>query len=148
MLITFSLQGPSAINVVECENERGEKSFRKSCPPGTIQITIKKINIGKSSRENNNSTIKATLYFIPDCDTCDQVREFLDMNGISFDEKNVRERIEIQEELNRISGGLVIPTTVIGTEIIVGYQRSKFKEVLAKAKDGDIEPAADKETIK
>ena len=142
ILMTFSLHGFSAVNVVECEDERGGKSFQKACPPGSTQVGSKKISTGSSGRENDNSNIKATLYFIADCDTCDEVREFLNANGISFDEKNAEETIEIQEELTKISGGLQIPTTVIGAEVIVGYRRSTFEEALIKAKDAEPEPAA------
>jgi len=142
VLISFSLQGYSAVKVVECEDEQGGKSFQTACPPGSTQVGSKKISTGSSSRGIDNSNIKATLYFIPDCDTCDQVREFLNANGVSFDEKNANETVEIQEELTKISGGLSIPTTVIGAEVVVGYIRSEFEAALAKAKDAEPEPAA------
>jgi len=142
IFISFSLQGFSAVNVVECEDERGGKSFQKACPPGSTQVGSKKISTGSSGSDNDNSNIKATLYFIPNCDTCDEVREFLNANGVSFDEKNANETVEIQEELTKISGGLKIPTTVIGAEVIVGYRRSEFEAALGKAKDAEPEPAA------
>jgi len=143
ILISFSLHGYSAVKVVECEDERGGKSFQKACPPGSTQVGSKKISTGSSTRGNDNSNIKATLYFIPDCDTCDEVREFLNTNGVSFDEKNAEETVEIQEELTRISGALQIPTTVIGAEVIVGYRRSTFEEALARAKDAEPKPTAE-----
>ena len=142
ILICFSLQGYSAVKVVECEDEQGGKTFQKACPPGTTQVGSKKISTGSSGSDNDYSHIKATLYFIPNCDTCDEVREFLNANGVSFDEKNANETVEIQEELTKISGGLSIPTTVIGAEVIVGYIRSEFEAALAKAKDAEPEPAA------
>ena len=145
ILIAFSMQGFSAVKVVECEDERGGKSFQKACPPGSTQVGSKKISTGSSGSDNDNSDIKATLYFIPDCDTCDEVREFLDANGVSFDEKNANETVEIQEELTKISGGLKIPTTVIGAEVVVGYRRSEFEEALAKAKDAEPEETAAEE---
>jgi len=147
MLLSFSLQVFSAVKVVECEDEQGERSFQKACPPGSTQLGSKKISTGSSGRDNNPN-IKATLYFIPDCDTCDEVREFLNANGVSFDEKNANETVEIQEELTRISGGLKIPTTVIGAEVVVGYRRSEFENALAKAKDAEPEATVeeDKET--
>jgi len=145
ILISFSLQGFSAVKVVECEDEQGGKSFQKSCPPGTTQVGSKKISTGSSASDNDYSNIKTTLYFIPDCDTCDEVREFLNANGVSFDEKNANETVEIQEELTKISGGLSIPTTVIGAEVIVGYMRSEFEAALAKAKDAAPEPAVEED---
>ncbi len=145
ILISFSLQGFSTVKIVECEDEQGGKSFRTACPPGSTQVGSKKISTGSSGRDNDYSNIKATLYFIPDCDTCDEVREFLNANGVSFDEKNANETVEIQEELTKISGGLSIPTTVIGAEVIIGYIRSDFEAALDKAKDAAPEPATDNE---
>jgi len=145
ILFCFSLQGFSAVKVVECEDEKGGKTFQKSCPPGTTQIGSKKISTGSSSSDNDYSNIKATLYFIPNCDTCDEVREFLNAKGVSFDEKNANETVEIQEELTKISGGLSIPTTVIGAEVIVGYIRSEFEAALANAKDAEPEAAVEKD---
>lgn len=150
ILVSFSLQAFSAVKVVECEDAQGGKSFQKSCPPGSTQVGSKKISTGSSGSDSDNSNIKATLYFIPDCDTCDEVREFLNTNGVSFEEKNANETVEIQEELTKISGGLKIPTTIIGTEVVVGYRRSEFEDALAKAKDAEPEPASeeDKEAAK
>jgi len=145
ILISFSPQGYSAVKVVECEDERGGKSFQTACPPGSTEVGSKKFSTGSSGSDNDYSNIKATLYFIPNCDTCDEVREFLNANGVSFDEKNANETVEIQEELTKISGGLSIPTTVIGAEVIIGYIRSEFEAALAKAKDAEPEPDADKE---
>jgi len=145
ILISFSLQGYSAVKVVECEDERGGKSFQKTCPPGSTQVGSKKFSTGSSGSDNDYSNIKATLYFIPNCDTCDEVREFLNANGVSFDEKNANETVEIQEELTKISGGLSIPTTVIGAEVIIGYIRSEFEAALDKAKDAAPETAVEEE---
>ncbi len=145
ILISFSLQGYSAVKVVECEDERGGKSFQTACPPGSTEVGSKKFGTGSSGSDNDYSNIKATLYFIPNCDTCDEVREFLNANGVSFNEKNANETVEIQEELTKISGGLSIPTTVIGAEVVIGYIRSEFEAALDKAKDAAPEPAVEED---
>ncbi len=145
ILISFSLQGYAAVKVVECEDERGGKSFQTACPLGSTEVGSKKFSTGSSGSDNDYSNIKATLYFIPNCDTCDEVREFLNANGVSFDEKNANETVEIQEELTKISGGLSIPTTVIGAEVVIGYIRSEFEAALDKAKDAEPEPAVEED---
>ncbi len=135
MLITFSLQGYSAVNIVECEDEQGERSFQKNCPPGSTQVGSKRISTGGSSKEGNNPVIKATLYAIPECEECDEVREFLQAKNVSITEKNADESIEIQNELTEISGDLKVPTVVIGEEVIIGYKRSEIEAILLKAGD-------------
>jgi len=146
ILISFSLQGFSAVNIVECEDEQGERSFRSACPPGTTQVGSKNVRTGSSSRDNDKSVIiKATLFSIPDCESCEEVKEFLQARGISFVEKNASVSIEIQQELITISGALKIPTTIIGEDVIVGYERSKLEEAYTKAGGVKPEPAADTE---
>ncbi|MEM7027871.1 MAG: glutaredoxin family protein [Pseudomonadota bacterium] len=134
--VIFSANSSAAVSVVECEDDAGNRSFQKTCPPGQTQIGEKKISTGTNSKENDNNNaadIKVTLYVIPDCDTCEEVREFLNTRNISITEKNVNEDLEMQKELSAITGSLQVPTAIIGDEIITGYSRSKFLEVLEAA---------------
>jgi len=129
------MQGFSAVNIVECEDGQGERSFQKNCPPGSTEVGSKRISTGSSGKEGNNPVIKATLYAIPECGECDEVREFLQAKNVSITEKNADESIEIQNELTEISGDLKVPTVVIGEEVIIGYRRSEIEAILLKASD-------------
>jgi glutaredoxin len=134
-LTLFSLVNvQAAVNIVECEDEQGNRSFQKVCPPDSTMIGEKKIATGASSDKNNsNINIEVTLYMIPDCEACDEIREFLGTRKISITEKNVNDNIELQNELTELTGALKVPTTVIGDELITGYSRSKFLSVLEAA---------------
>ena len=137
ILIFFSLSSINAfaaVKVVECEDEQGDRSFQKVCPPGTTQVGEKKLKTSaRANEENQNTDITATLYLIPDCEACDEIKEFLGARNISFTEKDVNEDIELQNELTNLTGSLKVPTTVIGDEVLTGYSRSKFLEALDAA---------------
>ncbi len=134
LFILFNAQSFAAVNIVECEDEEGNKSFQKVCPPGSTQLGSKKIHTGGgSAKENNNVNIQATLYTIPDCEACDEIKEFLGARNISIDEKNVNDNIDLQHELTELTGALKVPTTVIGEEVLVGYSRSRFLTALSNA---------------
>ncbi len=135
ILITFSLPGFSAVNIVECEDEQGGRSFQKNCPPGSTEVGSQKFSTGSSGKKGNNPVVKATLYAIPECGECDEVREFLQAMNVSITEKNADESIEIQNELTEISGDLKVPTVVVGEEVIIGYKRSEIEAILLKASD-------------
>jgi glutaredoxin len=121
----------AAVNIVECEDEQGNRSFQKICPPESTQVGEKKLNTGASLDNNNrNINIQAILYMIPDCEACDEIREFLGTRNISITEKNVNDNIELQNELTELTGALKVPTTVIGDEVLTGYSRSKFLSLL------------------
>lgn len=140
LFITSSLQGFAAVNIVECEDEVGNRSFQKVCPPGSTMIGEKTLHTGSGSDgKSQNVNIQATLYMIPDCEACDEIREFLGTRNISITEKNVNDSIELQTELTELTGALKVPTTVIGEEVMTGYSRSKFLSVLEAAgyKDED-----------
>ena len=38
----------AAVNIVECEDKKGKRSFQKTCPPGLTKVGEKKIKTGKS----------------------------------------------------------------------------------------------------
>ncbi len=130
----------AAVNIVECEDEEGNRSFQKVCPPGFTKVGEKKLATGSSSKEtkSDNVNIQATLYAIPDCEACDEIREFLGARNIPITEKNANDSIEIQNELTELTGALKVPTTIIGEEVLTGYSRSKFTSALEAAgyKDG------------
>ena len=132
----FSMSSHAAVNIVECEDKDGNRSFQKSCAPGSIVVGKKKLpttpNKSKNS-ENKNSNIQATVYIIPNCNVCDEVREFLNVRNISIIEKNVHDNQELQNELAELAGALKVPTTVIGNEILSGYNRQDFMKILKAA---------------
>jgi glutaredoxin len=134
ILFIISSQGFAAVDIVECEDVEGNRSFQKVCPPGSSQIGKKKIATGTGAKEESKgANIEAILYSIPDCEACDEIREFLGNRNISITEKDVNDNIELQTELTELTGALKVPTTVIGEEVLTGYSRSKFLNVLKAA---------------
>lgn len=131
----ISINSFAAVNVVECEDKSGNRTFQKVCPPESKQVSEKKLTTGASSKKQNGNTndIQATLYIIPDCEACEEIKEFLGNRNISITEKNVNDNLELQKELTALTGSLKVPTTVIGEEILTGYSRSKFIKVLESA---------------
>jgi len=132
-----ALNSFAAVKIVECEDEKGNRSFQKTCPPGFNVVGEKKFTTGagttKNKPLNTPANISATLYSIPVCDTCNEVKEFLSTRGIQFNEINVSEDVTLQKELIDLSGGLKVPTTVIGKEILTGYNRGEFQSTLKAA---------------
>jgi glutaredoxin len=134
---TASLNLLAAVKIVECEDEQGNRSFQKTCPPDTSMVGEKKINTGLGSSKNkeksNNVNIQATLYSVTECDACEEVKDFLSSKGISITEKDVSVDVDLQKELTDLSGALKVPTTVIGKEILTGYNRNEFIRILKEA---------------
>ena len=136
LIVTFTTTNViAAVKIVECEDEKGNRAFHKMCPPGTKMVGEKKLSTGQSDKKKDDgaTNINATLYFVPDCDTCEEVKEFLQNRNIAITEKMVNKDLKIQTELTELTGGLKVPTAVIGESVIVGYNRAELKAALEAA---------------
>ncbi len=135
LTLTFtSLNAIAAVKIVECEDAEGNRSFQKACPPDSTQVGEKSLKTGPNSTESSsNKDITATLYMVPDCEACDEIREFLGARKIPITEKDANESIEIQKELTELTGALKVPTTIIGEEVLTGYSRANFISALEAA---------------
>ncbi len=133
LLLTFIFTASNtiaAVNIVECEDKEGNRSFQKTCPPGSKMVSKKKLSTGKNNKNSDGVNISATLYVVPDCDTCDEVIEFLQARNVTITKKIVDKDLKLQTELTELTGGLRVPTTTIGESVIIGYNRSELKTAL------------------
>ena len=73
---------------------------------------------------------KITVYSSPSCMYCYTVKGYLEDNGFEYDEIDIYEDSKAYDEMVEFSGQKNIPVTVIGEEIIVGWDKEKFKQVL------------------
>lgn len=144
--LSLGMNISAAVKIVECEDKEGNRSFQKTCPPGSNLINEKKIrSVGESKAEQYTSTFKlkksATLYVIPECDTCDEVREFLTDNEVLITEIDVSSDYEVQTKFEAIAGSLRVPVTVIDEKMIHGYKRSEFKAALELNSNNNVNPS-------
>ena len=141
ILILLGLISPrfiAAVTIVECEDDQGNRTFQANCPPGTTVVDEKRFATGIPTGTENapkkvigSTAVNVTLYSIPKCDPCDDIREFLQKRNISVTEKNVDNNVELQDELTKLTGTLKVPMTIVGEKKISGYNRTELKAALA-----------------
>ena len=132
-LLWLGAQCASAVTIVECVDSRGERSFQAACPPGTTQVDQRQIRTGEDTAPAANAeapVITATLYVVPNCDPCEDVRDFLQSRNVSVTVKDASTEQAVQEELKKVNGTLKVPVTVIGGKVLAGYSRSGLLEAL------------------
>src|SRR5690606_32029312 len=100
------------------------------CPPGTKPVDHRQYSTHTSAPAAPQKPI--VLYLVPNCDSCDQVREFLAVRDIHPIEKNVASNAALQEELKELAGDLRVPVTVIGDRVLGGYDRSELLDALSE----------------
>ena len=136
-----------AVSIVECEDQEGNRSFQKSCPPSYTELNRKRFYVKGAPGDRPGESAaaigmgqSATLYMIPACDTCEEAREFLEANGVSVTEIDVSNDREVQDEFEALAGELKVPVTVIEGKLLRGYSRAEFRAALTA---GAPEPDAD-----
>lgn len=136
-----------AVSVYECEDEDGNRFFQERCPPGSTPVQEKKL-LPDKKESASPIDINATLYSVPECDACQEIREFLTFREISFTDKNVSDNLELQNELKDVAGELKVPVLVVGDKVVKGYNRTEILNALksegyieSEQKSGAAEPA-------
>jgi glutaredoxin 3 len=64
---------------------------------------------------------------------CRRTKEYLSSRGVTYREVNVAEDAEGRAELLRRTGQVAVPVTVIGDEVVVGFDRARLAELLPSA---------------
>ena len=83
----------------------------------------------------SHTDAKVILYSTPWCAFCKTEKQWLDSQGVSYTNKDIESDEEAKNELLDKLGGEFrgVPTTVIGDEVIVGFDRPKLQAALDSA---------------
>lgn len=129
--------GPATtVTVYQCEDDKGNRTFESACPPGTKEVQQKDYAAdgGAAAAEGSTEALaEITMYEVPDCEACAQIREFLDLREIAYTTKDVKDDVVLQGELKKRSGELRAPTVLVGEKAIVGYNRAALLAALQEA---------------
>ena len=125
-ILLFLPVAAGAVTVYECEDSDGNRSFYDRCPPGTTPVEEKKLRGGSDA----DSEPVITIYTVPECAACTKVRNYLQARNFSFEDKNVKDNVELQEELKKKAGALKVPTVVINKAVITGFDESAMEQAL------------------
>lgn len=86
---------------------------------------------------NNNymtdSQKDVAIYTTPSCQYCKKTKAFFDEHGIEYTEHDVSEDQEKRQEMVEKSGQMGVPVTIVGEEIITGFDEEKLKQELELA---------------
>ena len=74
--------------------------------------------------------VNVTVYSTNNCPWCTVAKNFLKEKNIKFIEKNVQNNREYAQEMIKKSGQMGVPVIEIGSEIIIGFDQAKIKQLL------------------
>ena len=120
--------------IFECLDKGGRITYADRCPPGTIKAIARHRRTGqkKDGEFGNKNVVVVTMYSAMDCDACDLMRNFLENNGVNYNEKSVTNNHAVTEELIRRSDSNSVPLLMVGEKIIRGYDSLTLKRTFDK----------------
>lgn len=71
------------------------------------------------------------IYSTPTCHFCHAAKAFFDEHGVKYEDHNVMTDLEKRKEMIDMTGQLGVPVIRIGSDVIVGFDQGKVKELLA-----------------
>ncbi len=72
-----------------------------------------------------------TIYSTPTCHFCHMAKEFFTANHVAFSDYDVAANLEKRREMVEKSGQMGVPVISIGSDIVVGFDEPRLRELLA-----------------
>jgi len=73
---------------------------------------------------------RIVVYTTPSCSWCRKLKSYLKSANISFKEVDVSKDPSKAEELYKKSGQMGVPVTLVGSNVIVGFDKQKIDSLL------------------
>lgn len=74
---------------------------------------------------------EVTIYTTPTCHFCHAAKDFFTENGVKYTDYNVATDLEKRKEMIQKSGQMGVPVIYVDNEVVVGFDESKLRELLA-----------------
>ncbi len=71
-----------------------------------------------------------TVYMTSTCPWCDRVKEYLNTNGVAYEEKDVGKDYDAAMEMVKRSGQQGVPVVATDKDVIVGFDQAKLARVV------------------
>lgn len=72
---------------------------------------------------------RVIIYTQDGCSGCQAEKQFLTGRRVKFEERNIAEDREYIEDMKKL-GSSATPTTVVGDEVVIGFNRERLEELL------------------
>lgn len=71
-----------------------------------------------------------TIYSTPSCHFCHVAKDFFKEKNVAYTEYDVASNLEKRKEMMEKSGQMGVPVIIIGSDIVVGFDKSKISQLL------------------
>lgn len=120
----------SAPALLEFKGEEMKNAYKGAHDPGYYKNLFENA-VYVARAEKAGKTVKSvTVYSTPSCSWCGTLKSYLNKNKIRFNEIDVSKDDSAAQEMVRRSGQQGVPQTLIGGEMIVGFDKTKINRLL------------------
>jgi glutaredoxin-like YruB-family protein len=81
--------------------------------------------------------MEITVYTTPTCGYCRHLKSYLEQHRVEYTERDVSVDRAAAEEMVQRSGQMGVPVTVIGDQVVVGFDRARIDSLLGNGDDGN-----------
>ncbi len=87
------------------------------------------VYVAKAEKEGRKIK-QVTVYSTPSCSWCTTLKSYLNKSGIRYSEVDVSKNENAAREMVRRSGQQGVPQTLIGGEMVIGFDKPKINRLL------------------
>ena len=107
------------------------KSTYKGCNDVSFYKSLFEGSMYSASGDNEGKTQKSvTVYSTPTCSWCNRLKSYLRENNIKFRDIDVSKDQKAAEDMVKRSGQQGVPQSIIGGQVIVGFDKAKIDKLL------------------
>lgn len=112
-------------------DSQGHVSYHDQPPSDGAGYRVEEKVLGSSHKPQEGETLAdiiekypVVLYSVPDCDSCNLARLYLQKRKVPFTEQNLSTDPKLQQIVKKKTGSLSAPTIMIGEKVMKGYVES------------------------
>jgi glutaredoxin-like YruB-family protein len=120
----------SAPTLLEFAGQDLKNSYKGAHDPGYYKgLFDNAVYVAKAEKEGRKIK-QVTVYTTPTCSWCTTLKSYLNKSNIRYTEIDVSNNEEAAREMVSRSGQQGVPQTLIGGEMIVGFDKSRINRLL------------------
>lgn len=92
--------------------------------------------------DRRNIMAEIRVFTTPTCSYCHKVKAWLTQQGCGFTELDITKDVQALREWRALSGGIGVPVTAHGKDLIIGFDPGRLAQMKACAENtGKVDPA-------
>jgi glutaredoxin-like YruB-family protein len=120
----------SAPTLVEFTGKNMKNVYKGAHDPGYYKNLFENAVYVARAEKAGKKVKQVTVYTTPTCSWCGTLKSYLNKNHIRYSEIDVSRDESAAQEMVRRSGQQGVPQTMIGGEMVVGFDKAKINRLL------------------